>query len=392
LGPGELPALRVGDADVFRIVLSMMAAPAPDAAGRSSDSSSKPAGVVELALGALRAVENVSCTSHREETFMHALIERYADTLLSVAGCRYLDPQVLARCTYLESLSDPSRYPSAVWLGLSQLHTLLDVDLGKVSVASIATALPRLHTLTTSRDVYGVVGHRAPSVAGFFEDLLPRLRVFRFTGRWPAEADSSSSNAAALPPPLPLLRELAWHAYEPVATATLRGFLRAQPTLLLVPADFLDIERPHMVDGAALEDPLSGLLARVCELHIRSSTDATRPPLVPADVARVLRAAPQLRTLRIDHRVRGDTIMPWLAAPDAAAVVSAEAPETDAAAAAFEGLTHRRLRRFSLQLAAAGAAVVSCPAPDAECAARLRRLHFPRLRELTVGDKPYFTD
>jgi hypothetical protein len=281
-----------------------------------------------------------------------------------------------------------------VWLGLSQLHTLHDVDLGKVSVASIATALPRLHTLTTSRMVYGGVALHA-SLAGFFENLLPRLRVFHFRGKWAAEADDKSISAAGAPP-LPLLQELVWIAYRPVATATLRGFLRAQPTLLHVPSDFLNIECPPMIDGGAPGDPLSRFLARACELHIRSSTDAARPPLDPADVARVLRAAPQLRTLRIDHRVRGDTIMPWLAAPDAAAVVSAEAPETDAAAAAFEGLTHRRLRRFSLQLAAAGAVVVSSSAssssssPEVECAARLQRLHFPRLRELTVGDKPYF--
>jgi hypothetical protein len=51
---------------------------------------------------------------------------------------------------------------------LSHLHTLRGVDLKIVSMATIAAALPRLHTLSAS--TYG----EAPSpttTAGFFEDL-----------------------------------------------------------------------------------------------------------------------------------------------------------------------------------------------------------------------------
>jgi hypothetical protein len=368
LGPGELPALGVGDADVFRIVLSMMNA--------SDAGSGAPKSTVELALGALRAVEYASsgAPSYQERVFINALIERYAETLTSVAGCDHLDPQTLARCTRLESLTHADRFESAVWLGLSQLHTLHGVDLSKVSTAAIAAALPRLHTLTASCPTYGDVAHA--SVAGFFEDLLPRLRVFHFCGRWPAAGDDDMSTIAA--PPLPLLQDLVWDALVP--TTTLREFLRAQPTLLHIPYEFLCVDCPTTVDGGVLVDTtISGFLARVCEFHILSSSDSsTHSPLAPADVARILQAAPQLRTFRINGRVRFDTTTSWLT-PTAAASDTLDA-------AAFEWPTHDRLRCFSLQLAGTAA---SCE-PDAECAARLRRLHFPRLRELTVGDARYF--
>jgi hypothetical protein len=51
--------------------------------------------------------------------------------------------RALACCALLESLTNARSYDAKVWLGLTHLHTLRGVNLGSVSVAAIAAALPR---------------------------------------------------------------------------------------------------------------------------------------------------------------------------------------------------------------------------------------------------------
>jgi hypothetical protein len=199
-GPGELRALRVEDAGFFGLVVSTLRA--PETATQAAQ-----------ALDSLCAVEVVAPSYDAADSSRAApIIESCAATLTELKG--YLPgrvlcasdgsgrPPVLACCTRLEILIFAYLYTPAVWLGLSQLHTLRGVDLGQVSTAAIAAALPRLHTLTMySNDELVSVD----SVAGFFTDLLPRLRLFHFFGMWPREA------ATAAAAPLPQLEELEWY-------------------------------------------------------------------------------------------------------------------------------------------------------------------------------------
>jgi hypothetical protein len=127
----------------------------------------------------------------------------------------------LACCTRLESLTGAYAHDPAIWLGLSQLHTLRGVDLAKVSFADIATALPQLHTLTAFGDCDGP--------ADFFTNLLPRLRVLHFEGTWPDAQEQDVSTVA----PLPLLEELVWEVCG--QNTAPREFVGAQPTVLYAP-------------------------------------------------------------------------------------------------------------------------------------------------------------
>jgi hypothetical protein len=115
-------------------------------------------------------------------------------------------------------------------------------------------------------------------------------------------------------------------------------------------------------------------LARVSDLRITTACDVD--PIDPTDVARALRAAPQLKKFHTDQWVQGDAS--WLA-------------PTASTHPAFEGLVHPRLRQFGTVLpeSEAEAAPEAIP-PDADWVAHLRRRHFPRLRELIVGDEAYF--
>jgi hypothetical protein len=213
--------------------------------------------------------------------------------------------------------------------------------LGKVSAAAIAAALPKLHTLTA-------FGCEAPDQAAcVLTDLLPRLRVFHHNGRWPEAQDTTSTVA-----PLPLLEELVWELSCNAENFAPREFLGAQPKVLHAPYILISQCWLGEVDGA------SAFLGRVRDLRI--TTPVVVDSLDPADVARVLRAAPQLKKFYSAHHVRGDAS--WLA-------------PTAPTHPAFEGLIHPRLREFGLD----------ATQPDAEWAAHLRRRHFPRLRELAVG-------
>jgi hypothetical protein len=350
LGPGELRALRVQDVDVFRLVTSLL----PTVSGGEW------APHIKRSIDALCAVQIADYfTPSHDLSSLTALLKRHSLTIteIEVAFASSLSATTLeetcaaiACCTRLESLADVSRLAPAVWLGLSQLHTLHDVDVRDVSFATIAAALPRLHTLKAC----GYCDDPAQA-AGLFTDLLPRLRVFHFTGRWPDVPEQPVSTV----PPLPLLQELVWLASSSIAP---RGFLGAQPKVLDVP--YTLISQCWLESGV---DAPASFLTRVYHLRILSSDV---DPLDPADVARVLRAAPQLNKFHAAHRVRGAAS--WLA-------------PTAPTHPAFEGLVHPRLRKFGVVSADGVRADTTPTPPDVEWVTHLRRRHFPRLRELAVG-------
>jgi hypothetical protein len=365
-GPGELRALRVGDPDTFRVVLSLL-----PTASAIDDATGAPR-VKKGTLDYVCALELVGPRTPEADD-IRAVVERCAATVTELSGRMpghllstvkgKSDLPVLARCVQLEALTHACNYEPAVWLGLSQLHTLLDVDLRRVSTAAIAAALPRLHTLKAFR--FGA-DHAPQCVAGFFEDLLPRLRVFRFGGIWPdgSKGRSNDGGSSGFALPFGALRELVWDA-QVLPPAAQSAFNGAQPTLLHAPynlvANFLTV----WSSGRA-SDPLR----RVRDLHVMSTSGAD--PLGPSDVARVLQAAPQLRKLRASHRVRGGPS--WI-------TTLASAP-IDAATAPFMDPAHRWLRHLSLSLDGSFR--------DPECAARLRRHHFPRLQEATVNGVSHY--
>jgi hypothetical protein len=260
-----------------------------------------------------------------------------------------------------------------VWLGLSQLHTLHDVDLAQVTIGAIAAALPRLHTLTAHWFSGGSVNHNhgdstSSSASVLFTDLLPRLRVFHFIGSWPVTALAEAIAPTPPPMPLPRLEELMWLERSP-QPVVLRGFLRARPIVLHAPSGLIaECLTGDWGWGGAASDPVEGaLFSRVCELVISDGT----VPLGLSDVARVLRAAPQLRTFRADHPLRGD--VSWLtnsAAPLGPALV---------------GLVHPRLQTLGVISMSLGAAP-----RDVGCVSRLRQICFPRLRTLEVNSEVLF--
>jgi hypothetical protein len=228
--------------------------------------------------------------------------------------------------------------------------TLRGVYFGQVSAAAIAAALPRLHTLTA----YGC--NSAVAVAGFFTDLLPRLRVFHFDGQWPVEGEEID---ALIPPSLPLLEELVWVQTD-LQPTVFRRFVGARPIKLRAAYKLIiDIIRWSLLEGDA---PECSMFASLCELHALKIFPYF--PVSISSVVRVLRAAPQLQTFRVDPYLGGDTL--WLTASNA---------PLDAAVV---GLVHPRLQHFSVN------ARISL-SRDASCASRLRQVCFPALRVLKVG-------
>jgi hypothetical protein len=184
--------------------------------------------------------------------------------------------EALSRCTRLELLTSAVTFAPAAWLGLSQLHTLFGVDLTVVSVATVAAALPRLHTLGVT--TYSRSRVRSAAVAGFFDTLLPRLRVFRFCGEWP-EDDAMPPPA---PRPLPLLEQLIWES-----TRMVDGFEGAQPVVLWGP--FRAVAK--LMQATKIEGGSGAPLSRVRDLRFYGEA-----PEVSV-VAEMLRAAPELRLL-----------------------------------------------------------------------------------------------
>jgi hypothetical protein len=268
------------------------------------------------------------------------LIERYASTLEEL-DCPVWPPylsdawdKALAICTRLESLTCARRFAPSAWLGLSHLHTLRGVDLHHVPAGAIAAALPRLQTLEADSEHSGPLPVTA--VAGFFECLLPRLRVFHFSGSWPAD-----DPAIIEPPrPLPLLHELLWRCDDFVS-----NFSNAQPMTVCAPFPTMIAHwlSPVTVYGQAARCPLA------CARHLRLFSCLPKP----AEMASVLRAAPELRTLDAGFLFRGG--LDWAADP------------------AFEGLIHPRLRSIGV--------TGVCSLTDAQYDL-LQQRHFPRLQEL----------
>jgi hypothetical protein len=231
------------------------------------------------------------------------------------------------------------------------LHTLRDVDLRQVSTAAIAAALPHLHTLDASSDSKTL----AAAVDGFFEDLLPRLRVFRFRGCWPARGRVLTLKS---PPPVHLpLQELVWHSQD-VEPSLMRGFKGATPSVLHVPY--------HMVSACSLNgddtDARCELLTRVRDLSLRCL-------LNPSQAISALRAAPQLRKF---------------AAPDLIGDFFWQACDEPSLPRWLEGLAHRRLRSIDLEYGRVE--------PPEDCVTRLQQLLFPRLESVFIRGTLYETE
>jgi hypothetical protein len=270
-GPGELRALRVVDVDVLRLVTSLMRTASVNGGGGLAPQ------VEQKAFDALCAIHANDYSSPSPDVgLLAALLERHSSTITELdvdlpPKMHKAATSALACCTRLESLTRAYSHDPGIWLRLSLLHTLRGVDLSSVSFAAIAAALPKLHTLMA----FGECGELA-QVAGFFSDLLPRLRVFHFYGSWPVQKEQ---NAASIIAPLPLLEELVWDSYTYSATITPREFLGAQPTVLQASYAFIS------TCWLGAVGPSASLLARVCDLQITTGFNAD--PLDPSDVARI---------------------------------------------------------------------------------------------------------
>jgi hypothetical protein len=330
-GPGELRAVRVINPTCLDLITECMYGLDTVEAVRLAEP-----------LSSLRAVAWESGFGMSMEPAFD-FIERHAADLTEL-DCNFWErhgaaDRALACCTRLESLTNAQYYDAKVWLGLTHLHTLRDVDLGVVSAAAIAAALPRLHTLSAFISAHD--DQPVPHVAGFFEDLVPRLRVLHYSGPWP---EDNQAFAVIMPQPLPLLQELVFSF--PRDSAVARRFAGAQPVILHV---------PHAAAALMASEMTHRPLARVRNLCLAFGGSAPDS----SDVARLLHAAPQLRKFSCRRRLQGG--LKWLHHP------------------AFTGLVHPWLRSVRVDLA-----VNAEPAP-VECGVQLRRLHFPRLQQLIVN-------
>jgi hypothetical protein len=337
---GELRELRVGDPAIFELIVNAIQQQ-EEALGFAVDSHSEDGAKISargLLAHSLESLSVVASDVKVGSDAAFALIAPHKDTITEIDCVNRSDygNHVLRSCQRLEVLTGANGYDSGAWLGLSQLHTLRGVNLKIVTCAAIAAALPRLHTL----DVFGYYVSSA-SMVGFFEDLLPRLRSFHFIGTWPRHA------TAAPPQDLPLLRELVLDS-STVDPQVARGFMGAQPLLLRVPSVIA-----VCLSGASSNnttDAANGPPAATGLSHVRNLTLLS--PINGLDAARVLRAAPQLRTFtaaRIEF---------LLASPEG-----------------FAGLVRPWLRSIDV------GAWYNIPA---DCVLRLRQLYFPRLQRLTI--------
>jgi hypothetical protein len=304
-----------------------------------------------------------------------AIVERCADTLTHLElplmrQCASSD-RALARCTRLESLSYARLYDPAVWLNLSQLHTLRGVELNVVPASAIAAALPRLHTLEA---MVGAIDESPVAVKGFFDLLVPRLRVLSlasFTSAW--DEDDYPSPEGPPPPALPILQHLSWLGDASVELA--RRFMGARPLELSTSAAVIS-------DWARREAPCAPL-SRALEVEVG---DALAPSdvgdaLAPSEVARVLRAAPQLRRLVVHSLQVGDDGDPFWFTDSSGLTRSA-----------LSGMTQTQLRIIEVGCCVDSGSDESDEEdaqflPPVDCALRLRRSHFPRLQCLIFKDK-----
>jgi hypothetical protein len=355
LGPGELQELRElrSREDIIKkgscdFIVSMLEQEA-GVSRLSSDGGTPQDTPVARAVASLRVVK-------ADVTLYPALIQQCAATLTELECNRLSDAatRVLPRCTRLESFTLNEWYgcPPAAWLGLSQLHTLRGVSLCEVPAAAIAAALPRLHTLHLNNR------HGEFPVAGFYDELLPRLRSFHLEGTWP-QTDDEPEMADVVR--LPLLEDLKWRSNWDINLP--RRLMGARPSTLdsslanLV-AWLQAADRARSPDSPNVTSPLA---------HVRALTVGLGRTLPDAALlARLLRAAPHLQQLAFCVYVWEHAL--W--------VLSDEfTPE----------LVHPRLQRvavFGKNSSPTG------PVPSG-CGVRLRQRHFPRLRRLTVYDEAY---
>jgi hypothetical protein len=300
VAPGELKELRVL---VNKATLSF--SEIEDMLTEGASCSSRDGGAprdmsAAPALASLRVVTGDAIVHHGVIKQCAATLTELAVYLLGPAAVR-----VLPQCTRLESLTfHCCRYhalltqlvcPPAAWLGLSQLHTLRGVSLADVPAATVAAALPRLHTLYLNH------AHDRGDfqVAAFYDALLPRLRSFGLTGPWPdPSAGGAEDTAADVPPPLPFLECLQWAGNVNLP----RPFMGAQPsTLDALHGDLVDWLQ--VADGTGADSPPAAAspFARMRALTLRLGglpPDATL-------MARVLRAAPQLRQMTLAQNFDG---------------------------------------------------------------------------------------
>jgi hypothetical protein len=390
-GPGELLVLQSkcrGFTDSVMALLGLQAAPPRGAEAREPPGPDRlPEGdrpavstVRPDILSGLRSLSLADWGGRRADEFALLGLCGASLTELHIKRCGHTPAaawrRVVSRCPRLESLTGEfSFFPLSLLHGLAQLHTLHGVDFAKVPVSAIAAALPRLHTLTA----YMVSSDPIPiaCTAGFCEDLLPRLRVFGFEGVWLwDQVHASADGDGAAQRALPLLRELSWAPWQTTPKAFLGGQpLRLQVSRKMVASWIDEAERASSVataDATAFHGPL----ARVQQLRITSpkySTSVHRSNGA-VDMARLLRAAPQLRAISTHEWPDDDMYWCKLTAP---------------ADPAFAGLVHPRLRSIEVRdrgyvSRRSGAAV----APDV--AQQLRRGHFPRLRSLKLKGVEYF--
>jgi hypothetical protein len=193
---------------------------------------------------------------------------------------------------------------------------------------------------------------------GFVENLLPRLRALDFIGLWPRKIFSSA------PLQLPHLRTLTLRSFGSCPPPW-TWFVGARPLELWT--DTVMIERwPPPEDGDCCAAAASGALfcplASVQTLHV-----ASRPSGVftPTNVARLLRAAPQLGTLVV-FASRVATDESWLAHP------------------ALSELVHLKLKRVRLF------GIPFTTPPSVKCLTRLRQHQFPRLKGVAIDGRECF--
>jgi hypothetical protein len=170
-----------------------------------------------------------------------------------------------------------------------------------------------------------------------------------------------------------MLQDLTWHADDAPVEVT-RRFLGARPLELStsrdVIADWLAVAEKNAAGREAPCAPLS----RLRSLDIRGA-------ISPSDVARVLRAAPQLRRFvahSIEVAADGDPF--WFS------------DTNGCTQSALSGLRHPRLRGLEVGRYADSGTNESdeedaLQLPPVDCALTLRQGHFPRLHCLIFQDK-----
>jgi hypothetical protein len=346
---GELRELRVADPKVIETVVAMLheEAFAPAASGRAP--------VVSRALHSLRALVHHDSASTSD---VLALLARHAATIVELRSPTMSNigamSDALARCARLESLSCAASYTPSAWLGLSQLHTLRSVNVGVVSFAAIAAALPRLRTLSCNND-------KDTFTAAGADDLLPRLLVFQFYGWWPEQEGGGETGKADLPSHAsPCLQELVWLGFADDDDDD-----ESEPTLLQLPRALLGV-RPVTLHAAqaVVNSWLDSYAAApgsltVGPLHrVRNLVVVGGTPTLP-ELLRLCAAAPQLRRLQAEIW-RDDPYPSWLTSNDDAF--------TDDALTVSSRLRHIIVTRDE------------DPEP----------LHFARLQRITVDEEDYF--